>query len=415
MFISAYMADKEFTLERPRLRYVEPMPIEHEGQQMIVIRDPFEIANSPILLSMDNVYLVNLFDGEHTRAEIEATVIADSGTELPEGVLDDLIAQLDDNYFLHSPRFREHYRALCDAWATAPVREAAHAGQSYPAEPEALKAVLDGFYAEAKQDLEAPPGPIRAILAPHIDLRSGGACYAPAFELLKRHSDADLFVIFGVDHYGEGVPYNVCSKDFSTPLGRVETDRELVGAWEAEAGPLTRADWSHRTEHSIEFPVLFLQHAFDRPFKILPVLCGPMEPFMESNTSPGAHPDTRALLASLEAAIEGLGRKAVYVLSVDLAHMGPKFGDEHPIDDEALRRIEALDRALLEPVAAMDAAGFLNLLREDMNRRKVDAPMAVLSWMSMNQARCGRLLDYGQNFQPDTGSMVSFASMVFWE
>lgn len=415
--MSSHMAEMENNKDRPRLRHVEPMAIEYEGEEMIVIRDPYEISDSPLLLSMDNVYLVGLFDGYNTCEEIEEIYHEDSGgLTLPEGLLANLIAQLDENYFLDSPRFHERYKALRAAWDAEPVRPAAHAGQSYPDEPKALRTVLDGFYAEAQLDeLETPPGPLRAILAPHIDLRSGGACYAPAFELLKRHSDADLFVIFGVDHYGEHVPYNACAKDFATPLGVAETDRELLAAWEAEAGPLTDTDWSHRSEHSIEFPVVFLQHALDRPFKILPVLCGPVDPFMESNTLPGAHPDTAAKLASLDAAIKRLGRKAVYVLSVDLAHMGPKFGDEEPITQAGLKEIEALDRALLEPLVRMDAQGFLDRLREDMNVRKVDAPMAVLSWMALNQASNGCLLDYNQNFQMDSQSMVSFASMAFWE
>lgn len=394
----------------PQIRHVEPVPVEIEGQQMFYVRDPLEIASSPLGLSAAHLYLLQHFDGKHSVEDIEERFEEAAGGPPPPGLVNELIDLLEERYYLEGPRFRAHFEKLQKEFAESGVRKAWHAGGSYPEDADALREQLDCFYEEAAPETSDLPGDVTAILAPHIDLRVGGACYTHAFDHLKDH-DADVFVILGVDHYGEGIPLNACAMDYETPLGRTETDRELLNAWQAKTSEdLTRHQWSHRTEHSIEFPLIFLQHALNRPFKMLPILCGPIEPHLETGVQPG-----RELLEGLQESLAELGKKAVYILSVDLAHMGPKFGHSFEIDSQILEDIEQADRAMLDCVADWNAPGFFESLEADRNHRNVDAPMAVLSWMALDEARGGRLLDYGQDFQSETKSMVSYASMVFWK
>ena len=394
----------------PVMRYVEPLPVEIDGQQMYYINDPLEIASSPLGLSHAHLYLIGLFDGMNSIQDIEEQFEEAAGGPPPPGLVEELVDMLDEHFYLNNERFQTHFQELKQTFLSSGVRKAAHAGNSYPADPEELQDELDAFYGDAEPDEDPLPGEVSAILAPHIDLRVGGTCYPHAFQHLKQ-CDADVFVILGVDHYGEGNTFNVCEMDFETPLGTAQTDRELLAAWNSKTTEdLTGNQWSHRNEHSIEFPVVFLQHAREqKSCTILPVLCGPIDPFLEEGLQPG-----RELLAPLQQALEEQGKRAVFILSVDLAHMGPKFGDPIEITEETLEQIHQADHQMLACLEDINASGFFEGFEADSNSRHVDAPMPVLSWMALEDMSGAKLLDYGQHFQPDTKSMVSYASMVFW-
>ena len=104
----------------------------------------------------------------------------------------------------------------------------------YKADPAELKIQLDGFFT-------APNGPglpngensaatPKAIVAPHIDFHRGGPAYAWAYKGLAESDGADLFILLGTSHCGGRTPFILTLKDFETPLGLVETDKEFVDA-----------------------------------------------------------------------------------------------------------------------------------------------------------------------------------------
>ena len=75
-------------------------------------------------------------------------------------------------------------------------------------------------------------------------------------------------MILGVAHQYCQRRFALTRKDFETPLGLVPTDREYVDQIAALAGrDLFEDELSHRTEHSIEFQVVFLQYVLgeERP------------------------------------------------------------------------------------------------------------------------------------------------------
>src|SRR5438105_12626397 len=86
----------------------------------------------------------------------------------------------------------------------SPLRAPACAGGAYPDQPAELRRFLDGFFTHR----EGPGGPgavgsgkpIRALVAPHIDLHRGGPSYAHAYRALREGCDAELFVVFGTAH-----------------------------------------------------------------------------------------------------------------------------------------------------------------------------------------------------------------------
>jgi len=169
----------------------------------------------------------------------------------------------------------------------------------------------------------------------------------------------------------------------------------------------------------VEFPLVFLHymqaHAELPPYAVVPVLLGGVDRYLHAGEDPLRAPEVAAELAALRAAVDAGGKRALYLLSVDLAHIGPKFGQRERIDDAAAAACEQADRELLGYAEQFDAAGFTRALHADRNCRNVDAVSGLVSlYPLLAGGECrGSLLSYGQNRQPDTGSLVSYASMAF--
>ena len=266
-------------------------------------------------------------------------------------------------------------------------------------------------------------------MCPHIDLRAGGETYPPAFTALAAAAHQprpiERYVILGVAHNGGAEPgksFAVASdKNYATPFGEAPTDRDLIDEWSHRAGrDVTDQQWAHRTEHSVEFPLLFLQYVQARadlpPYEVVPVLLGGVDHYLEAGRDPLQAAEIDGELTALRGAVDAGGKRTCYLLSVDLTHVGPKFGAPERIDDAAAAACEQADRQLLGYAEQFDATGFTGALHADGNGRNVDAVSGLISlYPLLAGGDCrGTLLSYGQNRQPDTGSLVSYASMAFY-
>ena len=413
----------------PEIRYIDAFPFEQDGEKYIYIRDPLEIASAPLVMTPLEFYVITHFDGVHTVAGIQEKFARQFGALLiTEERIREIARTLDAHYYLATENYHAHAEQVMEAFHRSPVRKAWHAGSAYEADPEKLRGQIEGFYrsphsAGMLQELKEVNGTLPdsarkrllGILTPHIDLRVGAAAYTPAYRQLFEHTEADLFIILGVAHYGGGSFFIATEKDFETPLGIVETDRDFLHTWEDFAGgKLTREDWAHRIEHSIEFQLPFLQHGCSHPFKILPVLCGSVEPHLGEGRRLEDAAGINHQIAALRRALERQGKKAVFVLSVDLAHMGPKFGDDFAITSGKAQEIRQADGRMFDIISRFDIDAFQQIMESDLLPRKVDACSAVYTFLSLMKTGRGEVVSYDQNFQPETQSLVSYGSMVFW-
>lgn len=401
---------------RPKLRPVEAFPVEQEQETLFCLRDPEEFADRPLLFPLPYVYLISLMDGTCDLAAMRDHFSRRfGGIRLPAARLQELVTQLDTHFFLANERAEAQVSRLTARYLEAEVRPARHAGSAYPGEDFELLEWLDRLYAAAPK-ASGRGGELRGILVPHIDLRVGAEVYIPAYRSLRHAEPADLYVILGVAHHGDGRYFTATGKDFETPLGRVRTDREVLRLWKEESGAdLCEGELAHRVEHSIEFQLPFLQHAMRHPFTILPVLCGPIEPLLAAGTRPQQVAEIARHVEGLAAALGRAGKTVQFILSVDLAHVGPKFGDAEAVTDERAERVRSQDAALLACAAAGSADAWFDALREDQNARRVDAGAAVHTFLWLHRKGRGQVVGYGQNRQPETQSMVTYASMVFHE
>ena len=387
----------------------------------MVLEDPLGVASGPSMVPMDLYrYVFRHFDGENSLADIQVRMLRETGQAVPLAELQSIVAQLDQAMFLDGPSFG----AYLAAYRSAGVRPAALAGRSYAGTERALRAQLASIFAHEDGSGEfpigtPPSGRLRGVLSPHIDFGRGGPVYTWAYRELAEHSDAEIFVILGVAHQYCQHRFALTRKDFETPLGLARTDRSYVDRIASLAGEhLFDDELAHRTEHSIEFQVVFLQYLLGgrRDVSIVPILVGSFHDLMTSGVEPIDDPEVRRFVSALRAAETASGKKVAYIGGIDLSHVGPEFGDPSPVDDPTREQVRRFDNAMIDKAAAGDAAGWFREAAEVDNRWRVCGLAATYTMLqAMGPSPPGRLLRYDQAINRDRTCMVSFASLAFAE
>jgi len=410
----------------PRLRALEAFPVEQGGQRCVALRDPAGFTDQIAVLPPALLDLVSLFDGTHSVEEIREILERRHGKAPTLDEIADVVQRFDAAGFLDSARFRKRRRALEDAFRQSPVRPAAHAGGAYAGEAEALQAQIDGFfsasdgpgvgggdriiYPVASPSAAAP----RALIAPHIDFHRGGSTYAWAYREILERSDADLYVVLGTCHAGMPDPFAVTLKPYDTPLGPVPVDRDFYDALNRRAGQdLLASEPAHRAEHSIEFQAVMLQHIVGRrrPFAILPVLASYLHEVLVTGGDPEADPRVPRFVDALRETMAASSRRVCLVAGVDLAHVGPRFGDREPNTEASLARVEREDRAMLESVVGVDAGGFYAGIAADHDARRICGLSPIYTLLRLLPDAPGRLVRYTQ--WPDPQGAVTFCAVTF--
>jgi MEMO1 family protein len=411
----------------PRLRAVEAFPVQQDGNTLIYLKDPLNLA-VPLGVSPIAYFIMAHFDGRHSFVDIQEIYSKQFGTVLLTDELKRFIDMLDEHYYLASERFADYQRSVIEAFCRQPTRAPAHVGGVYRSDPKALKAQLDKYFTSPdgpglalSNDRRTAP---QAIVAPHIDFHRGGPAYAWAYKRLLESDGADLYILLGTSHCGGDNPFILTLKDFETPLGTVETDKTFVSHLQKMCQQDLFADeFLHRGEHSLEFQVVFLKYLAqrraellgqpERPFKIVPILVSSFHAMLANKILPERTAPVGAFFSALKSLVEQERRKVCFVAGVDLAHVGRQFGDGEPITEYFLKWVEVEDHRLMERLAARDAPGFFQEIAKDQDKRRVCGFSPLYSLIHLLKDGKGQQLKYSQAFTPETGSAVTFTSMVF--
>ncbi|QEG34345.1 hypothetical protein Pr1d_16200 [Bythopirellula goksoeyrii] len=395
-----------------------------------VLRDPYGLAGTVVLTPIAAV-LVSLMNGERTLGDIRMQFEQTVGQSIPLIEVENFVAQLDENHFLDSKNFAAYQQAQLADYLALAVRPAAHAGGAYHEEPEGLRAQLSLLFT-----CEGGPGllpwegngtgvlsqdKLCGVMSPHIDFHRGGPAFAWAYDRIVTESQAKLFIILGTAHTPLQEFYSVSRKDFETPLGTVETDREFIKTLSNRLGEsfsgVFQDELPHRQEHSIEFQTLMLQFVLGgrRDFRVVPILVGSFHPFVEHGRMPVESPAVAEFIGGLRDTIHSYGEEVCVVAGVDMAHIGQQFGDDDLLDQERLTSQWTDDQDLLAKACAGDAdAWFMHIAKQnDANRICGLAPMYTM--LKTIDPERGELLKYDQAVADDDTSCVSFAAAAFYE
>jgi hypothetical protein len=406
--------------ETPQLRPVEAFPARVEDREVICLRDPSGVTESLLTVPRGLAPILALFDGSRSLVDVQAEIMRQCGELVLRSQLESMVDVLDQHLFLEGPRVDAERARQRTAFVSAPTRPAFLAGRSYDAEPGALTAMLAGHF--EPPDGPGPIGPprvdlMRGLVAPHIDFNRGGPAYARAYRALAETQDADCFIVLGTAHAGlDGHAFAATAKAFETPFGPLEVDREVLDAVVSRApADLFAAELAHRNEHSIEFQAVWLQylrhHTGGGERRIVPLLASFAHECLVRRENPAYKREIEGMLDAVRDAMAAVPRRYCLVAGADLAHVGPRFGDEWRVGRAELARIQVEDRALLAPVVQADAEGFFAEAMRQQDRNRICGLSPIYALLRLLPGGPGRLLHYGQ--WPDPEGTVTFASVSF--
>jgi AmmeMemoRadiSam system protein B len=397
---------------------IMPSPLQdHPGA---LIRDPFRYSEAILVIPPVLVLGLPYFDGEHTVLDIQAELTRRTGQIAPREAVDKLVEALNNAGFLETEAFFAMREQRQIEFRAAKERSPAHAGAAYPEEPEAARSKLQEYFAGAVDGLHGGsrgPASVLGLAAPHVSPDGGWNSYVAAYRTLTPDLAGRTFVLLGTSHYGEPEKFGLTRKPYVTPLGKAEVDTALVDELAARAPQaVIEEDYCHAVEHSIEFQALFLQYAMPQPVKVLPILCGPFRDSLASGRRPEQQDTVRAFLEALGEIAARHGRRLFWLLGIDMAHVGMRYGDDLQAvaGRGAMVEVERRDRERLERVCAGDSAAFFDLVRPRGDDLKWCGYSPLYTFLrAVPQAR-GSLLRYEQ-WNIDPQSVVSFGGLEFFE
>ncbi|MBY0512532.1 MAG: AmmeMemoRadiSam system protein B [Gemmataceae bacterium] len=395
---------------RPRLR--PGLSAEPAGDGVVLL-DRLRVGQV-VQVSPFGLEVVKRFDGRRTIQEIQLELIRLTGGQfVPLDAITRLAAGLDQALLLDTPRFRDRIGG--------PVRKPSCIG-CYDGDPTKLRAQLTGLFT-------APGGPglpnfdtkptgnrLRAALLPHMDFARGNVTYGWGFKELVEQTDATVFVVVATSHYSPH-RFTLTRQHFETPLGVVETDQRYVDRLEAGYGDgLFEDSLAHIPEHSIELEIVLLQFllAGRRPCRIVPLLVGSFGDCVEEGNDPAEAADIAGMVGALRKAEAACGEPVCYLISGDLAHIGPKFGDDRPAAGPWLDDSRRQDDAICRQITAADPAAYYGVIAAEKDERRICGLPPTWLTLAAARPRSGRVLHYQQFVHPEGHESVSFAAAAFY-
>jgi AmmeMemoRadiSam system protein B len=298
---------------------------------------------------------------------------------------------------------------------------ALHHPDCYPSDPAKALAFFRSAFKSYPAD-ELPPVPrhtsLAGIITPHIDFRVSIPAYSAAFQPLLAEPLADTYLILGVGHRSR-LEWNLDRRDYQTPLGRAICATELVD--QLATGSSFFSAPAHDGEHSIEFPLLWLQALHQlhpdakgkgKPVHFIPLLCGGLHAYVEGMLEWDALDDFHKLSRTLGNLFQKFppGEKLRVIVSIDGCHLGPRFDHPFQVSSALLKATAGWEENLWAAAANGNVREFLDWMREEGNDRYFDGVGALALLMSAAQNLTIQRTFYEQGLTERDHSAVTFSS-----
>ena len=389
------------------------MPSPIPDRPGLLIRDSFRYSSAVVVVPPQLVEFLACFDGQQTELDLRAMLVRASGDLQVGDVGRQLIDVLTESGFLEDETFAAMKEKSEREFAEATVRLPAHAGSGYPAERTELRGVMTGWM--GGEEPGTTTGGLAGIAAPHVSPGGGFESYRAAYSLLGPEYKDRTVVVLGTSHFGAPERFGLTRKPYITPWGASRTNTALVDELVRRApDAIATEDYCHVFEHSIEFQVLFLQAMLGADINILPILCGSYAQSIYVGGKPEANDNVNRFLGELGEIAAREGDRLLWVLGIDMAHMGKRYGDPFAAKahENEMLEVGGRDRARMDRIAAGDANGFWELVQENHDDLKWCGSSPVYTFLKVMPAARGTLENYAQ-WNIDPQSVVSFAGMSF--
>lgn len=392
---------------KPKLRPVDARPVESDDDEGIafLITDPADLATASITVSEPGLFLMSLFDGEHTLGEVGELFRRQFGQAVQEQTLADMVAGLEESRFLDGDAFEAYYDALVESYRAAPTREMFSAAE-LGLETGASAAIAEMLASSPSNEVIS--GRVSGLIAPHLDYARGAPCYSAAYSVMTNRPAPRRIIVLGTNHFGRSLGIVATGKNFETPLGITRTDVGFIEWLEGECGDLRRGEYDHVREHSVELQLLICQHLWGAEgFELVPLLCS--DPCFV-----GAD-ELRVFGAALRRGMDLADGDSLVIAGADWSHIGAQFGDDRELDEAFREEVRKRDQAALDKLAANDADGFLDAVASEGNVTRVCSAGCIFAAMvALADARV-TTLRYHQAIDEAAQVGVTCAAAVFAE
>jgi len=398
----------------PRLRAdLDVMPSSAPEHPGLLLRDPFRYSEAMLVIPPALLGVLGCLDGEHTERQAGELLSRQLGASVPKELLEHLVGTLQTNGFLETEEYFQLRERRHAEFRNLPERPAAHAGLAYPDQSELLRGELDGYFASiaARSDGDGLIG----LAAPHVSPFGGWQSYAAAYAQLPAGDNHRTYVVLGTSHYGQAERFGMTRKPFVTPYGTLPVDTELVDWIAARAGDaVIMEDYCHSIEHSIEFQCVFLQHVLGPGVRILPILCGSFFESLSSGRPPETNPTLQRFFDTLGELAEREASRLFWIMGVDLAHIGRRYGDSFEVraGQGRMQTVRERDMERLERYCRGEAEAFFDLVKPNQDELRWCGYAPLYTFLKAVPAARGSLLHYEQ-WSIDEQSVVSCAAMRF--
>jgi len=389
----------------PALRPLEVATFRNERNELyFALRDMTQVAPQAVTVSLPGYFVLAHLDGRHTARDIQLAFLKQFGQLITLEQVERLVNDLDKALLLDTDTFEQAYAARRAEYLAADARDNRARWPDGAELRRELSELLAAGEAVAVREL-------RGVIAPHLDYRRGGPCYADAYATLAR-APAERYVILGTNHFGRARGVVATGKDFQTPLGRVPVDREFIVRLEHRLGcSLREQEFDHYTEHSVELQVHMLQVCrADAPFTIVPILCP--DPSAGRTGATPSGPGPAEFADALAELLAGDDRSTVLIAGADLSHVGQHFGERRPTTPAFLEEVARRDRHLLELLEQRREDEFVSTLRDDGNPTRICSVGCIYALLRALPGQQVRVLRYHQAVEPTAETHVTCAAAV---
>ncbi len=233
---------------------------------------------------------------------------------------------------------------------------------------------------------------ILSIVSPHAGYYYSGQIAAQGFYALASEGKPDIIVIIGPSHYGWPGVALMSSGFWESPLGLTEIDTDLARAIQGKSVVISEEDRPHRSEHSLEVELPFLQYIFGaESFKIVPIAMG----FMDYTTS-------KEVGEGVASAIKESEKDVIIVTSTDLTHYGAMYGyapiGTSPIE-KVIEWVHETDGEIITTIESLDAESLIDLVINEGFTMCGCAPVAsgIIAAKALGATK-GRTLKYATSY-----------------
>jgi hypothetical protein len=263
-------------------------------------------------------------------------------------------------------------------------RMPAVAGQFYPADPESLRSMVEGFL-----DKTAASRTVHGLMVPHAGYVFSGSFAGRTFGEVNIPSRV---LVIGPNHTGYGESLAIFTRgSWVTPLGEVLIAENLADKILKAYPRLVADDLAHRFEHSLEVQIPFIQVKAPSA-KIVPLCLAPVP--LEELLSLGE---------AIGRALETESEPTLIVASSDMTHYEP--------GNSARKK----DRMALDHVCALDPEGlYRTVTSEHISMCGVVSTVVMLAAARYLGAKKGSLVCYGNSgdVTGDQSEVVGYAGVI---